>query len=407
MLFEPCVRSMAAEDIIRRIVSVREDLSLEDVRTLIEAKKSESDGYLTDEVAARIVAAELGVEISRGTPRLRVLIKNLVSGLGKVTVIGRVIAVFPPRVFVNALGTEKKKVSLLIADKTGILRIVLWNEETGILESLRINRGKIVQVSNGYILEGSDGNLELRLGRKGKIEVGPKGVKERDYPMLPRLKKIGKVSSEHRNRRITLIGKILERFPLSSFERRDNSVGRVLRLLLADGTGELPVVAWNERAEALENIAIGSHLLLVNAKVKERPDQRLEAHVDHRTYVEVLDEEELTQILLEKKPTKISEIKSEGTIDVLEGHVVAKPLFREVKTSKGESVKLATLEIGDETGKIWVSAWRALAELASKLRVGDQIRIENARVKKGFEDRLEITTMRSTRIVVKQKEEKV
>jgi len=396
---------MAAEEIVRRILSVRRDLSLEEVKTRIEAKKLESGGYLTDEVAARIVAAELGVEIPHRIPHLDVSIKNLVSGLGNVTVVGRVIAVFPPRVFTNALGVEKRRASILIADKTGALRVVLWNDETELLDSLGVTRGKIVRVSNGYVSQGSDGNLELRLGRKGKIKVDPKDVREQEYPILPRLRRIKDVSLENRKERITLLGKVQKRFSLSSFERRDGSTGQVLRFVLSDETGKISVVAWNERAKALENVAVDSYLLLVNAKVKEGIDKHLEVHVNGRTYAEVLDKEALKQIFAEKKPIKISDIKNEGIIEVLEGKVVTKPFSREVKTSRGETVKVTTLEIKDETGRIWISAWRSLADATSKLRVGDEVRIENARAKKGFNGRLEITTTSSTRIVVKQRKE--
>ncbi|MEM3703522.1 MAG: OB-fold nucleic acid binding domain-containing protein, partial [Candidatus Bathyarchaeia archaeon] len=78
--------------------------------------------------------------------------------------------------------------------------------------------------------------------------------------------------------------------------------------------------------------------------------------------------------------------------------VVAKPNLREVKTSKGETVRLAVFEIADETGKIWVSAWRENAEKTAHLKIGDKIAIKNAYVKKGFGDQLEISTINKTSI---------
>jgi ssDNA-binding replication factor A large subunit len=83
----------------------------------------------------------------------------------------------------------------------------------------------------------------------------------------------------------------------------------------------------------------------------------------------------------------------------LEGEVATKPMLRDVKTSKGENVKLAVFEIKDETGNIWVSAWRKNAEKAAKLKVGEKIAIKNAYVKKGFGDQLEISTTNTTSII--------
>ena len=393
---------MSAEDVVRRIVAVRGDLSVEEIRARIEAKKAESGGYLADEVAARIVAAELGVKLPKEAPRLEVAIKDLVSGLGKVTVVGRVVAVYPPRVFRSPLGTERKTASLLIADKTGMLRVVLWNDEVELLRALGVERGKIIRVVNGYVSRGRDGKLELHLGRRGEIEVDPEDVKGKNYPLIPRLKRIAQILPSERNRRISVVGRIVEKAPLSTFERRDGSTGRLLRFTLVDETGAIPVAAWNERAEALEKAELDGFLLLVNVKVRERSDKRLELHVDHRTYVESLTEEALKQIFPEEKPIRVSEIAKEGKIPVLEGRVVTKPFLKEVKTSRGETVKVAMFEIADENRSIWVSAWRTLAEAASKLRVGDKVRMENVRVKKGFGDKLEITTTSSTRIKVQR-----
>jgi replication factor A1 len=395
---------MAVKEIIRQITSARKDLSVEDVIALVEAKKRKSGGYLKDEVAAYIVAAELGVKIPIQAPRLKVSIKNLVSGLGKVTVVGRVVAVYPPKTFKDPLGAERKTASLLIADRTGVIRVTLWNNEAKILEKLEIKRGGIVRISNSYVLEGKDGSLELRLGRKGEIVVNPKDVKEQEYPMIPRLKKVGELTSKQRNRRVSLVGKICEKSLPSSFERRNGSHGQVARLVLADETGKISVAVWNERVKTVEKVAINSFLLLVNAKVKEKLNQRLEVHVDHRTYVEVLDEETLSQILPTRKPTRISEITREGKVALLEGRIITRPFLREVETSKGQKVKVATFEIEDATGRIWVSAWRTLASSALKLHVGDIVRIENARAKKGFGENLEITTLSSTRLLVKDKE---
>jgi ssDNA-binding replication factor A large subunit len=96
---------------------------------------------------------------------------------------------------------------------------------------------------------------------------------------------------------------------------------------------------------------------------------------------------------------KIADLK-EGLKGIcIEGEVATKPMLRDVKTSKVETVKLAVFEIRDETGKIWVSAWRKHAEKAANLKVGERIAIKNAYVKKGFGDQLEISTTNTTSII--------
>jgi ssDNA-binding replication factor A large subunit len=93
---------------------------------------------------------------------------------------------------------------------------------------------------------------------------------------------------------------------------------------------------------------------------------------------------------------KISDLR-EGLRNIsVEGKVAVTPILREVKTSRGELVKLAVFEIEDETGKIWVSAWRENAEVAAKLKTGDKITLKNVYVKKGFGEKIEISTKKTT-----------
>jgi hypothetical protein len=61
-----------------------------------------------------------------------------------------------------------------------------------------------------------------------------------------------------------------------------------MRFTLADGTGEIPVVAWNEKAEELEKaVKVNAGLRLVNASVKEASNGGFEVHVNSYTYAEV------------------------------------------------------------------------------------------------------------------------
>jgi DNA polymerase III alpha subunit len=60
----------------------------------------------------------------------------------------------------------------------------------------------------------------------------------------------------------------------------------VLRFTLADDSGEVAVVVWNEKAEELEpHLKRGAVMQLVNAKAKKGSNGGFEIHVDSLTYV--------------------------------------------------------------------------------------------------------------------------
>jgi replication factor A1 len=312
--------------------------------------------------------------------------------LNDVTVSGRVIAVFPPKTF--GKGNSKKVANLLIADKSGILRVALWNDKADLLESGQVKVGQIIRVSHGYVREAYDGKTELNLGARGEVEVDPGDVESRSYPSVGRfVTKIGEIAGAYKNRKVNVVGVVRELFPESTFTRRDASVGKVMRFTLADETGEIPVVMWNQKVEELgEIIRKGVKLQIVHAKVKKALVEGLELHVNQRTYVEKLAAAE--------EYVRIADLK-EGTKHVnVEGEVVTKAMLRKVETSRGETVKLAVFEIRDETGRMWVSAWRKHVDSVMELKAGDKVVIRNAYVKAGFGDQLEISTRDGTSISV-------
>jgi len=220
-------------------------------------------------------------------------------------------------------------------------------------------------------------------------------VEAKDYPTISKFTtKIGEITQAQKNKRVSVKGTVKELFSAFTFERQDSSSGKVMRFVMADETGEIPVVVWNEKVNELEKvIQRGVKLQVVNARVKKAISEGLEIHVDAGTYVEMLAPEQ--------EFLKIADLREVSDSVNVEGEVVTEPMLREVKTSKGELVRLATFELRDEAGRIWVSAWRMHADSVKDLKVGDKIVIKNAYVKKGFGDQLEIST-RNTTFIAKQ-----
>jgi len=359
----------------------------------LEREKKKTGGLISDETLLRIIALEFNVDIRQGgalTPTLSV--RHLVAGLSDVTVVGRVVAVFPPKVF---SGNRSGKVaSLLIADNSGLLRVVFWNDQTTMIDSGGIRSGHVVRFSHGYTKEDRRGRVELHMGEKSEVEVNPPDVRAEDYPTISKFTtKIKEISHVSRSKRVNVSGIVRSVFSPSVFERQNSSSGKVMRFIVADETGEMSIVAWNEKADELEKmLKEGAWLQIVNASVKKAANGGLEVHVNSEAYVELLEPEE--------EFLKIASLK-EGMNHVnVEGEVATKPLIREVKTLKGDVVKLAVSELADETGRIWFSAWRKHADAVKKLSTGDKIVVKNAYVKRGFSEQLEISTRATTSITL-------
>jgi len=383
---------MTAKKMIEQILATHPEISREQILERLDREKTKTGSFISDDVLLRMIAAEFGVEVSKEARTLTLSIRDLIPGLNDVTVVGRVVAVFPSKTFeANKSG---KVASLLIADENSILRIVLWNDKTEVMESGKVKVGHIIRFSHGYTKEDYSGRVELHVRKRSEIEINPKDVEAKDYPTISKfVTKIGEITQSHKNKRANITGTVKKLFPPSTFTRRDSTSGKVMRFIFADETGEIPVVVWNEKVDELEEtLRKDVKLQLVNAKVKKTISKGLEIHVNSQTYIEAIQSTE--------RFSKIADLR-EGLKHVnVKGAVATKQMLRNVKTSKAELAKLAVFEVKDETGKIWVSAWRKHADTVSNLKVGDKIIIKNAYAKKGFGEQLEISTRSKTIITI-------
>jgi len=383
---------MTTEQLIEQILSNNPQISKEQIIERLDREKRRTNGFILEETLLRMIAAELGVLIQNDhVPAPTLLVRDLVPSLDRISITGRVVATFPPKVF---NGRRSGKIaSFLITDKTGILRVVLWNDKTSLIESAEIKTGQIVRISNGYTKEGIGGKVELHVSEKSRVEIKSQDVEAKDYPNASRFAtKISQITSVHKNGKVNVVGRVKRRFSTSTFERQDLSVGKVTRVVLADETGEISTVVWNEKVDELEeNLNEGSRLQILDAKVKTL-DESLEIHVDSNTYVELLAPTE--------ERVSIADLRLGSDVVNVEGQVISKPVLREVKTSREECVRVASFELKDETGRVWVSAWRKHAETIKDLKVGDRIIIKDAYAKRGFSDQLEISTRDNTSLII-------
>ncbi len=400
------LRAVDLESIVQQILLTRRDLTREQVLKLIYEKKRSAEDYFLDEVAARIVATELGVEIETEEETFtgEVAIKHLVSGLNDVTTIARVIAVYPVQVFSRSDLTEGKVARLQLADKTGIAKLVLWNDKIELVEAGKIQQGQIVRVLHAYVREGFDGNLELHLGTKGNLEVSPQNVDEKLLPRVADLMdKIGQLTPK--KKKANVAGLVTQVFPVSEFTRKDGTQGKVRRLRIRDETAETTLVFWNEKADEVNSINEDNRLRIVNARVKTGLDGRLELHVENSTQISRMPNQATPTTGTRTQITHVADLKEEGGPFTIEAVVTSTPDLKEVTTAQNEKVLLASFDLEDDTGKIAVTLWRRHAELAKELTAGTRIRLRNAFVKRGFSNLLELVSRGSTKIEVVPKPE--
>jgi ssDNA-binding replication factor A large subunit len=137
-------------------------LGVAELERKIEAKRARLSGLVSKEGAAQIVAAELGINLDRE----RLKLSELVEGMKRANVKGKILQISPVRSY-SRNGRDGKVVNLLIADESSNAKTVLWDtNHIRLVEEGKLNIGDTIEVGNASVRNG-----ELHLSSFGDIKL--------------------------------------------------------------------------------------------------------------------------------------------------------------------------------------------------------------------------------------------
>ncbi len=135
----------------------------EEVIRKVEAKRAKLSDLISYEGAAQIVAAELGINFENE----KLKINELLPGMRKVNVVGKMINLSPVRTFKNSKGEDMKVANFVLADDTSNIKIVLWDtNHISLIEGGRVKEGSIIELGNATMRGG-----ELHLGSFSELKI--------------------------------------------------------------------------------------------------------------------------------------------------------------------------------------------------------------------------------------------
>lgn len=152
-------------DLLVQKVAETAGLAKEDIERKIEAKKASLSGLISKEGAAQIVAAELNVNFEDQELK----INELMAGMKKANVVGKIVNIFPVREF-ERNGKKNKVANLILADDTGNTRVVLWDTN----HIAKIENGELKQGDSVSIRAGSVRDGEIHLSSFSELEKSDK-----------------------------------------------------------------------------------------------------------------------------------------------------------------------------------------------------------------------------------------
>ena len=187
----------------------------------------------------------------------------------------RLIAVESPRTFTRRDGSPGEMVEAVIGNENGVFRLVAWAPDV----LLGVEAGTNV-VIRGAVPRENDQGIEFSLGEAGSVSPSDREV---TVPM-------DTVADVEEGGSYSLAGTIQSIQPPHSFITRSGRQSSVRNLVVADETGEMPVVIWGEKAE--EHLVPGDRIEVYNAGARRGRYGDLELHLSWGSALVVLAEEE-------------------------------------------------------------------------------------------------------------------
>ena len=288
--------SLDFKKMIEIVLQKKPDISAEDVRELIDEKKRKiGAGYLTDQGALFLVAADLGVSFENNQSN-QTSIKDLYIGANDVNLSARIINIYPVRKYTRRdTNEEVQNRTLTIYDKDSSIKIRLWDQHVSFPEDYEVKPGDLIKISHGYTKSGLDNKAIINLGSKGIIEKSNSTTND-DNLEIPSLDAISKTVDEIKEPidNIIVTGILSSNPRVSRYVNFRNEQGKSLHIPLSneEGTKTVRSIIWNINEDNIPGIFTqGSKVKLIGVRVKQGNPQysneEFEIHGDEGTIIQV------------------------------------------------------------------------------------------------------------------------
>ena len=290
------------QKMVEVLLSQKPEISAEQIRDMIDEKKRKiGAGYLTDQGALFLVAADLGFSFEN-IPKSQSGIKDLYIGAKDVTVTARIMNIYPIRKFMKKdTNEESRNRTLTIYDKESSVKLKLWDNQTSIPDEIGLKPGDLVKISQGYVKSGLDGKPTINLGSNGIIEK----LSDDNSPIPnidTKVTTVDEVREPQDN--VVIVGKVKSNPRISEFTNIRGQQNKSLQMQISneDGSRTLRVVIWNVEEERIPKVFnTGARVKFIGVKIKQSNPQYgtgdFEIHGDEGTSLEFFGAQEEIEVM--------------------------------------------------------------------------------------------------------------
>src|SRR2546427_12346963 len=161
----------AFDDLLKQILSGNPKIGRDEILTMVERKKEESHGLLSDEGAIRLLAQQLSASPPASSDLKDQRISSIHAGLNDSTITGEVISVSDVHEFQRSDGTAGKGLRMRVGDPSGQITGVFWDSLGDTVAREGLTPGSQVRPLHGNTKFGRAGEVEVHFGSRANIQI--------------------------------------------------------------------------------------------------------------------------------------------------------------------------------------------------------------------------------------------
>ena len=278
------------EELISKLLEKVPELSRSVIEERINEKKEKvGAGYLTDQGAIFLVAADLGVSLEQ-TQNAEVAIKDLNIGAKEVTLESRVLNISPTKQFTKKDGSSFSLRTITVYDNNSTASVKLWDEKANLPGLEELKPGDLIKIIKAYVKSDLTGAPTINIGSGASIETSQS---ESDIVSIDsKITDVSEIKDDQRD--LIVSGTLGSAMSLLEFTNSKGQPSKALKFRLkGENKNLVNVVLWGKDESILPKV-IGQDAKVKLFGVRTKTGmQGLEIHGNDATIINVEGDTEI------------------------------------------------------------------------------------------------------------------
>jgi replication factor A1 len=283
------------EELLSKLLDTVPELSRSVIEDKIKEKKDKiGAGYLTDDGALFLIAADLGITLEQ-SKKMEIELKDLFVGAKEVTVESRILNMSPTKQFTKKDGSSFLLRTITVYDSDSTASVKLWDEKANLPGIENLKPGDLVKIIKAYVKSDLTGLPTINIGSGSTIEA----VKsDSNIPSLDSIT-VDVSTAKEDQRDLVISGTVNGMINLMEFTNSRGQPSKALKFRIKGSSGNnLNVVLWGKDESILPKmIASNAKVRLLGVKTKTG-NRGLEIHGNDATIVEIEGSKEIEPIII-------------------------------------------------------------------------------------------------------------